>query len=262
MKDLLDAINTRVKEQYWGFFLISFVAFNWRALFLLCFTNGTAQARLDIFDVNTSFANLFVYPILVALAITLLTPWLKVLFGSVSRLAYEKLNSQELVREHRYITEKNKLEKERAIELANKEEELIDQAKRDVDINQIADEETRNKLKMEIEKLRQERNQLVHTKESVENKGLAELSDYELDLLYRLNESKDNCIQKKRLNGQYFLVLNNKQVNENDNAPAYYRDMDAITSLTRKGLLKDLNNEGKLFEMSSDGKKVLSKILN
>ncbi|MFV5403985.1 MULTISPECIES: hypothetical protein [unclassified Acinetobacter] len=74
MKDLLDAINTRVKEPYWGFFLISFVAFNWRALFLLCFTNGTAEARLDIFDLNTSFTNLFLYPILVALAITLLTP--------------------------------------------------------------------------------------------------------------------------------------------------------------------------------------------
>lgn len=262
MKDLLDAINTRVKEPYWGFFLISFVAFNWRALFLLCFTNGTAEARLDIFDLNTSFTNLFLYPILVALAITLLTPWLKVLFGSVSRLAYEKLNSQELVREHRYITEKNKLEKERAIELANKEEELIDQAKRDVDIDQIADEETRNKLKMEIDKLRQERNQLVHTKESVENKSLADLTENEFNLVNELSKSKDHYVQKKRINGQHVLLLNGEQFNENDNSPSYYRVMDAITSLIRKGLLKDLNNEGKLFELSSDGKKVLSKILN
>lgn len=255
MKDLLDAINTRVKEPYWGFFLLSFLAFNWRGLFLLFFATGTAQERIGLFDSQTNFWGLLFLPIVTSVIILLTTPWLKVIFGYATRSAYERISSQELKRESKYLSEKNSLEKERAVEFANKENELIDQAKRDVDIDQIADEETREKLKMEIDKLRHERNKLVHP---IENKNLNELSDHEFDLLYRLYDSKDHCVQKKRLNGQNYLLLDNKQINEGDNAPAYFRDIDAISSLTRKGLLKDLNNEGKLFEMSSDGKKLLS----
>lgn len=257
MKDLLDAINTRVKEPYWGFFLLSFLAFNWRGLFLLFFATGTAQERIVLFDSQTNFWGLLFLPIVTSVVILLTTPWLKVIFGYATRSAYERINSQELKRENKYLSEKNLLEKERAVEFANKENELIDQAKRDVDIDQIADEETRNKLKMEIDKLRHERNQLVHP---IENKNLQELSDYELDLLYRLNTSQDHCVQKKKINGHDFLVINNANIHERNNSPLYYRTMDAITSLTRKGLLKDLNSEGKLFEMTSDAKKIASKL--
>ena len=259
MKDLLDAINTRVKEPYWGIFVLSFLAFNWKGLFLLSFSAGTAQEKINLFDSETNIWSLLFFPISTALFIVVITPWLKVLFGFASRLAYEKLNSQELVREHKYLAQKNTLEKERAKALANKESELIDQAKRDVDIDQIKDEETRNKLKMEIEKLRKERNKLAN-KESVDKNDIDELSDYELELLYRLNTSQDHCVQKKRINGQDFLVINNANIYEHNNSPFYYRTMDAITSLTRKGLLKDLNSEGKLFEMTSDAKKIASKL--
>ncbi|ATO20331.1 hypothetical protein BS636_11960 [Acinetobacter sp. LoGeW2-3] len=261
MKDLLDAINTRVKEPYWGFFLLSFLAFNWRALFLLCFTNGTAQARLDIFDLNTSFTNLFVYPILVALTITLLTPWLKVLFGRISRSAYEQLNSQELVREHKYLAEKNKLEKERAIELGNKEKELIEQAKRDEDIDKIEDEKLKESLKREIDQLRKNRNELVHNNSNFEHKILKSLSTYEKQLIKEINQSKDGCIQKKRVNGQNFVLLNGKQINESDNAPTYFRYVDSITSLVKKGLLKDLSSEGKLFELMPNFNNILEEQL-
>ncbi|MQW91253.1 hypothetical protein GFH30_07255 [Acinetobacter wanghuae] len=260
MKEIFDAINTRIREPYWGFFVISFLAFNWRALFLLCFATGTAQEKIDLFDSLTTFWSLVCFPILMALAILLITPWLKVLFGLVSRLAYEKLNSQELVREHKYIAQKNMLEKERANALANKENELIDRAKRDVDIDQIADEETRNKLKIEIDRLRLERNKLINNNKSTDINDIKELSEHELELLKKLSESEDHCVQKKRINGSDFLMLNKVNIHEKNDSPTYYRIMDAITSLKRKGLIKDLNNEGKLFELSSEAKKLLSKI--
>jgi len=48
MKDLFDAISTRVKEPYWGFFLLSFLAFSWRGLFLLFTSSETAQQRIAL----------------------------------------------------------------------------------------------------------------------------------------------------------------------------------------------------------------------
>lgn len=109
-------------------------------IFLLYFVTGSAQEKIALFDTETTFLSLIVFPIIVVLTIMLVTPWLRVLFGWISRSAYEKLNSQDLSREHKYLAEKNKLEQERAKELANKENELIDQAKRDVDIERIEDE--------------------------------------------------------------------------------------------------------------------------
>ena len=105
MKDLFDAISTRVKEPYWGFFLLSFLAFNWRGLFLLFTSSETAQKRIDVFDLYTNFWSLLVCPISTALIMVLITPWLKVLFGKFSRIPYEILNSQELNRKHAYLTE-------------------------------------------------------------------------------------------------------------------------------------------------------------
>ena len=110
MKDLIDAINTRIKEPYWGFFLLSFLAFNWKGIFLLCFAGESAQVRINLFEQQTDLWSLIVCPISTAIFILLITPWLKLLFGWLSRRAYEKLNSQELEREHKYIAEKNKLE--------------------------------------------------------------------------------------------------------------------------------------------------------
>ncbi|MFB6330548.1 hypothetical protein ACVCFZ_10790 [Acinetobacter variabilis] len=256
MKDLLDAINTRVKEPYWGFFLISFLAFNWKALFLLCFAIGTAQEKINLFDVETSFWSLVVFPIVTALSILLITPWLKVLFGMVSRIAYEQLNSQELAREHKYIAEKNKLEKERAVELANKENELIDQAKRDIDIEKIDDENAKESLKAEIDKLRQERNQLAHTNDIVKDK---KLNSYEKEILDYLVNNEGKYIGKNEVSYKPSITIGPKEFLEEQALREYLNYSEALQSLKAEGLIKDVGNKGKIFELQDKGRKFMIK---
>ncbi|EZQ10221.1 hypothetical protein [Acinetobacter sp. Ver3] len=254
MKDLIDAINTRVKEPYWGFFLLAFLAFNWRALFLLCFAKGTAQEKIFLFDDQTTFLSLIVFPIITAVAIMLVTPWLKVLFGWISRSAYERLNSQDLKREHKYLAEKNLLEQERSLELANKEKELIDQAKRDVDIEQINDENTREILRAEIDKLRQERNQLDHNENIKQYK---ELTIYEKNILEYLYANEGKYIGKDEVSYRPSITIGSKEYVEESNLRDYLNYADALKSLKSKGLIRDVGKEGRIFELENKGKEYM-----
>lgn len=254
MKDLFDAISTRVKEPYWGYFLLSFLAFNWRGFFLLLFATGTAQERIALFDFQTSIWTLIICPIIVALSIVIVTPWLNVIFGKISRIAYETLNSLDIQREHKYLLEKIKLEKTRTLALADKENDLINKAKRDEDIKKIEDEELRESLKREIDQLRVKRNTLAHDKDHLEINNGKKLSEFQKVLLNEISKSKDGCIQKKFINGYKFIKVDNKQISESNAAPEYLRYADAISLLVKQGLLKDLDNAGQVFELTVKGR--------
>lgn len=264
MKDLLEAINTRVKEPYWGFFLLSFIAFNWRGLFLLCFATGTAQEKIDLFDSLTTFWSLVFFPILMALLILLITPWLKVVFGKISRVAYEELNSQDLKREHKYLAEKIQLEKMRALELANKENELIDQAKRDAHIEQIEDENVKDSLKREIIELRNKLKKSVDEEPQSELKNISvqSLSDTENEIIQLLIEDKNNYIEVNRINATNIIRIAGKFISQSQNLRDYFKYQEAIKSLNDKGLLRNINNAGKIYELSELGYEIGLKIDN
>lgn len=261
MKDLFEAINTRIKEPYWGFLVLSFLAFNWKGLFLLCFSIGTAQQKIALFEAETNFWSLIVFPVVTALFILLITPWLKVLFGWMSRLAYEKLNSQELDREHKYLAEKNKLEKERAKELANKENELIDQAKRDVDIENIENENVKDSLKREIEQLRKERNDIVHNVGI--NKSLKNdfnLNEFEKTILRYLSLNNDYFIKRgKDLQVGQFIKLGDQSIYKTNDARDYLKYEQGIKSLIERNFIYDLGEEGKIYELTDFGRDFITK---
>lgn len=262
MKELFEAINTRVKEPYWGFFLLSFLAFNWRGLFLLCFATGTAQHKINLFDSETNFWSLLFFPIATSLIILLITPWLKVLFGYVSRSAYERINSQELKRESKYLAEKNTLERERVKALANKENELIDQVKRDIDIEKIEDEKLRENLKREIDELRKDHLELANSK----NSNLSDqqnLSSFEREILVYLSKGDNNFISKENIyNTGLIIDLGSKRISKSESNREYLKYEEAVYSLIDKKIIYDLRNEGKVFELTDYGRNFISQNKN
>lgn len=248
MKDLFEAINTRVKEPYWGFFVLSFLAFNWKGLFLLSFSVGTAQEKIALFEVETTLWSLLVCPIGSALIILLLTPWLKVILGYATRSAYERINSQELKRESKYLAEKNSLEKERARELANKEKELIDQAMRDEDIEKIKDVDVKENLKKEIVELRTQRNTISHEDHDM----IGKFSKVQEDIVNFLRENDSNHIEKNRSIHGEFIKLGENIIYRERNLRNYLKYEEAIKSLVKNNILQDINNKGMVFEIAEN----------
>lgn len=263
MKDLIDAINTRVKEPYWGFFLLSFLAFNWKGLFLLCFAVGTAQERIGFFESQTTLWSLLVCPIGTAFIILLSKPWLKVLFGKISRIAYEQLNSQDLKREYEYRKEKNLLDKQLLVSentttnlYESKEAELIDRAKRDLEIEKIEDENVKNNLKNEVEKLRQERDQT--SKKLFGNANLIQISPEEKEILQAASTDKSGQIIRRTFIGGRFIQAGNLHLGAENNMEFLKYD-EALKSLRVKGLIQDVGQKGEIFEISYKGWEFISK---
>lgn len=264
MKDLFDAISTRVKEPYWGFFLLSFLAFNWRGLFLLFTSSETAQQRIALFDLYTNLWSLLVCPISTALIMVLITPWLKVLFGKFSRIPYEILNSQELNRKHAYLTEEAKLEQLRlkvnntnADLFESQEKELIERAKRDLAVKAIEDENVKASLQKEINELRAQRNQILNEQQNQIGHQIMQISPIEKEILKLAAVDKNAQIMRLTYIGGREIQIGNKKLGMDDNREFLKYD-NALESLINKKLIHDISKKGEIFELTHKGWELIS----
>lgn len=183
---------------------------------------------------------------------------MKVLFGYVTASAYTRINSQDLKREDVYLSEKIELEKKRALELANKEKELIDQAKRDEDIEKIEDEQVKENLKREIDDLRKDRLELVNSKNSNLN-DQQNLNSFEKEILAYLAEDENNFVSKADIYGTGWIIdLGHKRISKRGSNREYLKFEEAMYSLINKKIIYDLRNEGKIFELTNFGRDFVS----
>ena len=146
------------------------------------------------------------------------------------------------------------MEKERAIELANKENELIDQAKRDIDIEKIDDENAKEILKADIDKLRQERNRLAHDNFIVKDK---KLNSYEKEIIDYLVSNEGKYIGKNEVSYRPSITIGPKEFLEENALREYLNYSEALKSLKAEGLIKDVGNKGKIFELQDKGRKYM-----
>lgn len=100
MHDVLDAISARIKAPYFGYALLAFIGLNWRGMFLLTVTNGSPQERLAAFDAQTSAWSLVVLPLLVGGLVTLVSPWVRLGFGLLSKRPFEHIDNLHLDSDH------------------------------------------------------------------------------------------------------------------------------------------------------------------
>lgn len=167
MKEILEAIESRIKSPVMGYFMLAFVAVNWKAIFYLVVQEEGVLERIAYFESNTDLTSLLTVPIITSCFISICYPWINYLFLFLCIKPTELKNSLQAQSEHKLLLKKQELEKMRSAILSNAERELIDRAKRDEELDAIKDKEIKERLKAEIDNLRMERGQLVNTDISV-----------------------------------------------------------------------------------------------
>lgn len=235
MNELFDAVSSRIKAPYFGYALLSFLALNWRALFLLGATEGTPQQRIDVFDAHTSHLTLLVFPLLISAAIVVLTPWIRFFFGLISRKPFELIDNIQLESEHRNNIRKTELEQSRSDFFATKERELIERAKRDLEVKAVEDRELQEKLVGEIEALRKESDSL--TQRLNEQTSAVDFTAEETELLKAAAGSKAGTIFiVEHLSGKHIQAGSSSFGQEG--AREFARYDSALKSLLSKGLIQ------------------------
>jgi len=154
VKEILQVLESRIKSPVVGYFTLAILIFNWQEIFFLFADAGAASGRITYFVENTSSASLFWYPAISAIAYTLVYPWVNLVFLYLCRKPTDLKNNLQASSEHRLLIEKNKLESIRSEYLATAEKSIIDQAKRDLEVNKIEDEELKQNVKSNIQSLR------------------------------------------------------------------------------------------------------------
>lgn len=155
MKDIFDAIDSRIKSPVFGYFLLSMFAFNWQPIFFLLFDDGSVIDRIAYFDEHTNAETLLVLPLI----FTALYPWLQYAFIWINSKPHELKRSLHNTAEHTDIMKKQKLARERKEYEETLVSNVIERAKTDQKVaEEFEDEDTREKVQSEIESIRKENN--------------------------------------------------------------------------------------------------------
>lgn len=157
MSDILDAISNRLKSAYFGYAALSFIGINWRELFFLVAAERTVLERIEHFDVNTDTCTLFLYPLGIAALLSLLTPWSKLIFGYIAQKPTSMLGTILAKSENKIIIERTEHENSRNLLFSGREQEVLDQAKRDEQLNDINDPDARADAELRLAKIRVEK---------------------------------------------------------------------------------------------------------
>ncbi len=238
MSDLLDAINSRIKSPYFGYAILSFLALNWRGIFLLIVTDGEPSTRLEAFDSETSYWTLVILPLIAGAIVAASTHWLRYLFLLAAEKPLELIENSNLEAEHKKAIRHAELEKYRSDLAATQESELIDRAKRDEKIEEIGDESKKKELVEQIGELRKKRDTVI--------------SNAANELIVAAASDKNGNIMKPRSIGSQTIQAGKKAFGGKSKRD-YAEYEAALDELLSKGYVKEVGLKGEIFELTHNG---------
>lgn len=255
MKDVIDAVNSRIKVPYFGYAILAFFALNWRGIFLLFATEGTAHERLAAFDSTTSALTLLVLPLIFGVIVAASAHWVQLIFCLISRRPSGLIDNLYLEAEHKKTIRQTELEQSRSDLFAVKEKELIDRAKRDEEVAGIENDEAKEKLAAQLESLRRERDQL--SKQLEDQNTVGKPTGYSLskaagEILKAASESSNGTIIKPKIMGSRTIQAGSKSFGA-DNSRDFSKYDAALEELVASGLVKPQGVKGETFFLTHEG---------
>lgn len=246
MKDIIDEINSRINSPLFGYFTLSLIAINWDPIFYLVVDSGSASERIKYFHHGTNEFSLFVYPFLIASAYSIGYPWLQYLFALIVTKPTELNSSIKAESEHRLLIKKQELEEVRSEILRNAEKELIERAKRDVELSEIDDKNVREKLQAELDQLRKERDEMGSEK--------AQGQDIKQPLL---SKEQEEIIQLITSNGGFMKEVDIIKNSSYDKVKTeyYLEDMEDKKYVSRD--YKSAPISGYVYSLTTKSKKIM-----
>ena len=134
IKESTEAFLQRIRSPIFGSIALSFVLYNWKPIWYLVFAQQPVPIKLAFFDLNTTNASLFWWPVFIGLIFALCSPWIKLVgallvatpINLLRRLQFDEAHRQKIYRLKKEIEKQEvaaKLDKER-------DERLIEAQKR------------------------------------------------------------------------------------------------------------------------------------
>jgi len=252
MKEVVQALNDRIKAPYFGYAILSFIALNWRGFFLLFVSDGKPEERLALFDAQTDIFTLLLWPLAFGALVAATTKWLAYIFAIIEKKPNELIENLNLEAEHKMTIKQSQLEQSRSKLFAVKEEELIDRAKRDEELASIEDSEAKEKLIEQLNSIRRERDMLSN--ELVESKkAQSELSKEAQEIMIAASSKEDGSIMKTVTKSGKDIQAGNKSFGS-EGYKSFAKYESALSELLKNEFVKELGQKGEVFELTHKGR--------
>ena len=183
MKELLNTFvhstKERVRNPILSAFLLSFIVFNWKPIFIVLFASLTIQEKIETIEesYSTYFTNLWL-PILFALFYVLALPYIMLVFDMLSKKAVEG-RKRNILKQQLFDYESKK-------ELAKKESEL-----EDVKASYRDTAELNTKIDVLTNQI-EERNKTISTLQNELNNTVTKNNEYKMTLNHEKSKSTFN----------------------------------------------------------------------
>lgn len=222
IKEIIAALNSRIRSPIVGSIILVFVAANWKPIYYMTFSGELVENRFHYFDNHTSGWTLFAIPIGLGFLFAYVSPWITLIGAKLAKNPISQRKKLEISNEHELLVEKTNLEKDRAGLLEQQELELIQQAKRNLTVDEFPDE-TRDNLQKQIDKLRHdsklyfppEQKGTTSRNDISSKSGFPEISGLARNLLLMSALSNDGRFQLLRL-GENVLSHNSAYARSGD----------------------------------------------
>lgn len=244
MHKTLEEIGSRLNSPFFGYFSIAVLAINWEPFFYLIVHNGTALDRIAHFKEGTNLVSLFVFPFILAACYAIFYPWLQYLIIYLVRVPTELNNSLHAQTESNLLVKKKELEIARIELLSVAEAELIDRAKRDAEIEDIDNENVREKLQNELASLREQVNQVSSTA-LVVDEGTSP-SQEQIEILRMMTDDGGNMREPK-------IISNSKY--DRVRTEYYLEDLESIGYVTKSYEMEPIN--AYVYSLTTKSKKLM-----
>lgn len=248
MNEFFDAVKARLRSPILGYLLLTSLALNWRAAFYLLVDSGSVLSRIAYFDAHTSIWSLLAIPGVLAVAIVVTSPWVAYFTALVSSKPVHLSELLHVRAEHRILIEKKRLEGARAGLLAATEEELIERAKRDQKVEALESDEVRERLRLELEQLRAER----EAQRSSSDLAPQDISQEALSLLAAAAAGDGTVMNLIHLGGST-IQAGGKNFIEDGSRRAAAKWEAAVTELLNRELIEDKAGKGEVLFVTAKG---------
>lgn len=191
MKEMLEVFRTRISSPLFGYTVFAFIVINWKCLFYLFASETTALERIKYFEINTTINSLFIFPLILGIVGTIAYPWINFCLLKICSKPTDLINEAQANTEHNHLLKKLAFEKIRAAMKAEEEQQLIEEAKRDNEVESIEDPDVKEKLKYKIENLRSQRDESTVINTNISNKIFKPSENVYLLLIKESNSSEE-----------------------------------------------------------------------
>ncbi len=254
IKNLFQTSNERIKNPFIGSFIFSWIAFNWKSIFTVIFSEKSIEERIIYISNNFSEIEFtLLYPLIFSALYVLALPYLMWIIESLSKyaktgrkqnLVNEKID--DLIDKQKIAKEERKYEEERA---GNLEISLLNTKIAELTTENEEKQKLLNSLRIDLTEIKKEKNRLEQYI-NLENPDNVEYSESEKE---KLNEEYNEFLKTEV--STYFEKIGT-EISQFKSIP---KDTDSIIieKLVYSGLVKridDEENQRKYYLLTKRGK--------